>query len=224
MAGAPARLAGAGRSAAIALVDGRNGHAQAARSGAIQERIADQVSGWLALMLISEAFRRPRISRPEIDSTVDPVAVFKLRCEARAYLYGEGELDLHDAVDELEAFARSLGINHKIGINGSQAIMADAFRPVREREWKEATPVAVDAPPIDETASGATPASTIEALLYVLRSGLADLNEWKNRERLSRCDAAAMTEIVQRLIEHWEWTPADIKQLIAMRKIVGGHQ
>lgn len=82
-------------------------------------------------MWISAAPATPRIAVPP---ALDAVAVFKARCEARALLYGAGDLDLHDAVDELEQFARALGINRKIGIDGSQAIMAAAFKPVRERE------------------------------------------------------------------------------------------
>jgi hypothetical protein len=35
--------------------------------------------------------------------TVDPRAAFELRCWARARLFAQGELDLHDAVDELQA-------------------------------------------------------------------------------------------------------------------------
>jgi hypothetical protein len=34
-----------------------------------------------------------------------PLAVFVARAEARALLWEEGELDLHDAVDELQAAA-----------------------------------------------------------------------------------------------------------------------
>ncbi len=46
----------------------------------------------------------------------------------------------------------------------------------------------------------ATPQSTIEAILYCVRSrGLAALKEPGNEERLSRCDEAAMKQIHERI-------------------------
>lgn len=46
----------------------------------------------------------------------------------------------------------------------------------------------------------ATPAATIEAILYCVRvRGLAALKEPANRERLSRCDRAARAEINRRI-------------------------
>jgi hypothetical protein len=68
-------------------------------------------------------------------SRVDPMLAFRARCEARAHLYGVGELDLHDAVDALQAAAVAYGLVASIGQDAVQAIMADALRPVREREW-----------------------------------------------------------------------------------------
>ena len=46
----------------------------------------------------------------------------------------------------------------------------------------------------------ATPQSTIDAILYCVRSrGLAALQEPNNKERLSRCDEAAMKQIRERI-------------------------
>jgi hypothetical protein len=46
----------------------------------------------------------------------------------------------------------------------------------------------------------ATPQSTIEAILYCVRTrGLAALKEPGNEERLSRCDEAAMKQIRERI-------------------------
>lgn len=67
-----------------------------------------------------------------------------------------------------------------------------------------------------------TPASTIEALMYALRRGLSCLADPGNRDRLRRCDAAAMREIAVRLRgwrdKHAAWLPAwrddDIELLI----------
>jgi hypothetical protein len=46
----------------------------------------------------------------------------------------------------------------------------------------------------------ATPSSTIEALLFVLRHGLTRLDDPGNRSRLAACDDVAMTEISRRLL------------------------
>jgi hypothetical protein len=49
---------------------------------------------------------------------------------------------------------------------------------------------------LNDPARHATPQSTIEAILFCVRSrGLAALKEPDNQERLSRCDAAAKQQI-----------------------------
>ena len=57
-----------------------------------------------------------------------------------------------------------------------------------------------------------TPATTIEAMLYVLRRGLACLDDSSNRDRLRLCDDVAMKEIVSRLrswkAQNVNWLPA----------------
>src|SRR5882672_6168548 len=67
----------------------------------------------------------------------------------------------------------------------------------------------------------ATPASTIEALMYALRRGLSCLDDPANRDRLRSCDNGAMREIVSRL-RSWKdrkvdwlpaWSDADIGKL-----------
>ena len=56
-----------------------------------------------------------------------PTDVFTARAQARALLWQAGELHLHEAVDELEAFARHL----KLDTDEAQALMAAAFGKVR---------------------------------------------------------------------------------------------
>jgi hypothetical protein len=63
---------------------------------------------------------------------VDPVAVFIARAEARAILWREGEITLHDAVDVLWADAERDGLVAKLGADHVQQILADAFAPVRD--------------------------------------------------------------------------------------------
>jgi hypothetical protein len=68
---------------------------------------------------------------PRTRGVLDPCEVFRARCEARALLYVAGELDLHEAVDVLQAHAIASGLVPQIGQDAVQAIMAAAFRPVR---------------------------------------------------------------------------------------------
>ena len=57
----------------------------------------------------------------------DPLAAFRARCEARAYLWSIGEIDLHEAIDALALAADVSGL----GTDEVQQIMADAFAPYR---------------------------------------------------------------------------------------------
>jgi hypothetical protein len=47
-------------------------------------------------------------------------AWFAELCDNRALLFADGVLDLHEAVDELEAYARLSGLNRRIGRNTVQ--------------------------------------------------------------------------------------------------------
>ena len=61
----------------------------------------------------------------------DPLAVFRLLAWARGYLWTVFELDLHEAVDVLQAEAGCNGLVSRIGADGVQAILADAFHEFR---------------------------------------------------------------------------------------------
>ena len=61
----------------------------------------------------------------------DPLAVFRLRAWARGYLWTVFELDLHEAVDVLQAEAECDRLVSRIGADGVQAILADAFHEFR---------------------------------------------------------------------------------------------
>jgi hypothetical protein len=63
---------------------------------------------------------------------IDPVLVLKARAEARALLWQAGEFDLHEAVDVLQRDAERDGLIATIGQDAVQAIIADAFAPVRD--------------------------------------------------------------------------------------------
>jgi hypothetical protein len=60
-----------------------------------------------------------------------PVEAFGLRCWARARLYAEGEIALHDAVDALQAAAVRWRLVATLGQDQVQAMMTAEFRAVR---------------------------------------------------------------------------------------------
>jgi tRNA A22 N-methylase len=65
---------------------------------------------------------------------IDPLAVFKARAEARAILWAACEIDLHEAVDVLQADAVSTGLVAGLGQDAMQRILADAFHRFRAHE------------------------------------------------------------------------------------------
>jgi hypothetical protein len=64
----------------------------------------------------------------------NPVDVFIARAEARALLWQAGEMDLHTAVDGLQAETIASGLVDAIGQDAVQAIMSTAFAKLREAE------------------------------------------------------------------------------------------
>ena len=71
---------------------------------------------------------------PDIDGQSPPNnrKVFVALCQARAQLWRLGEISLHDAIDWLQAYARSRGLISEFGQDEVQAIMSQAFREVRD--------------------------------------------------------------------------------------------
>jgi len=59
-----------------------------------------------------------------------PLAAFAARAEARALLWQASELELQDAVDELQAAAERDGLVLKLGQDAVQTIIAKAFGAV----------------------------------------------------------------------------------------------
>jgi hypothetical protein len=64
--------------------------------------------------------------------TVDPLEAFEARCSARAYLFAVGDLDLHDAVDQLQHDAERDGLVDGYGPDDIQHVLSAAFLPYRE--------------------------------------------------------------------------------------------
>jgi hypothetical protein len=74
------------------------------------------------------------VRKPLVEGEVraDPVEVFPLRCRSRAKLWHDGEIDLHTAVDELQHAAEASGLIDAIGQDAVQALMVEAFAPLRD--------------------------------------------------------------------------------------------
>ena len=58
--------------------------------------------------------------------------MFQVRCEARAILFAVGELGLQDAIDAVQGAAVGTGLVDEIGQDAVQAVMAEAFKRVRD--------------------------------------------------------------------------------------------
>jgi hypothetical protein len=112
----------------------------------------------------------------------DPIEVFTEQCAARALLFANRVLSLHEAVDELQASAERNGLIGRIGQDAVQAIMAAAFSAVQ--------PATVDPVDVDQTA-----ASTISAFWYVV--GLAD----PDRLRVWLADHPADVATLRKLLD-----------------------
>jgi hypothetical protein len=68
-------------------------------------------------------------------SPADKSARFAALCWARARLFAEDVYTLHQAVDELQAWAMTNGLVTDIGQDAVQKIRADAFYAVRPELW-----------------------------------------------------------------------------------------
>jgi hypothetical protein len=80
---------------------------------------------------VNAPFRARAPHSPPV-AEVDPLKALIARAEARAMLWAAGELDLHDAVDELWAAAVRDGLVDQLGADAVQRLLADAFAPVRD--------------------------------------------------------------------------------------------
>lgn len=96
--------------------------------------------------------------------------VFQLRCEARALLVRELEMELCDAVDGLQLAAEEYSLIEAIGQDAVQAIMADAFAAVWPELALDPTPEPrkYDPPPLDAEPRNIA-RSTLDAAEYLVR-------------------------------------------------------
>jgi hypothetical protein len=129
------------------------------------------------------------------EKQVDLLHAFIERANARAYLWSIGEYALHEAVDQLEADALRDGLNERIGIDGVQQFLADAFKQYRDGAvdpeagtdiGKSERQISFGAlwDQLNDPRSRPTPQSTIEAFRYVIRqSNPEELRVWLARRR-----------------------------------------
>ena len=74
--------------------------------------------------------------QPMASAAYGPLIVLTLRAWARARLWQASDLDLHEAVDILQAAAVRDGLVAKLGQDEVQHIMVEVFAPVREDRLK----------------------------------------------------------------------------------------
>jgi hypothetical protein len=63
----------------------------------------------------------------DVDGWPSPLAIFRLRAWARAYLARCHMMTLTDAVDELQADAEESGLVNELGLDRVQEILAENF-------------------------------------------------------------------------------------------------
>ena len=83
-----------------------------------------------AVFASSDFIARP-IARPQVPAP-EPIEVFSAQCEARALLFANWQLSLHEAIDKLQSDAERNGLIKAIGQDTVQSIMAIAFAGVRQ--------------------------------------------------------------------------------------------
>src|SRR4051812_1065354 len=138
----------------------------------------------------------------KIEMALDPklpgsAEVFVARTEARARLVREGDLDLHEGVDVLQAAAVRTGLVNAIGQDAVQAIMCEAFAVVHESGIIASVP-----DPMRETAPEIRAAArTVDALMFSLRErGSSALAERAVQSRLAELSTAQIHSVIERLI------------------------
>jgi len=135
--------------------------------------------------------------KPKPGGSADPFAVFVARGQAKARLVREGDLDLHEAVDALQAAAVQTGLTGALGQDAVQAIMNAAFAAVH----KPALAASVPEPTSEAAPAKRAAASTVEALMYSLRErGAAALSEKPTQRRLAELCTDQIRIVIERLI------------------------
>jgi hypothetical protein len=121
--------------------------------------------------------------------SVGLAAAFELRCWARARLFAEGELELHDAVDKLHEDSMRDGLVAAVGQHAVQTMIGDSFGAVRKKL------TAWDLGEAFEDHRGVLNASTLAELNdLVWRNDPAQFRKWM--ARLSTAERQAVGYLV----------------------------
>ena len=109
----------------------------------------------------------PTSSPAQARGAPEPLEVFRARCDARAHLFVSGVIDLHEAVDELQASAERSGLVDLIGQDQVQAIMGAASA---HRRWPAPDELPSEQNKVSPPQRGyRTPSSTIDSFWEVVR-------------------------------------------------------
>jgi hypothetical protein len=76
------------------------------------------------------AVRVSRAAAARARTAISPLAIFTARAEARAILYAACVIDLHSAVDVLQADAEASGLVRDLGQDEVQRLLANAFHSI----------------------------------------------------------------------------------------------
>jgi hypothetical protein len=134
----------------------------------------------------------PISAAPHTAKMAPSEAVYAARCEARALLFVNGQLSLHEAVDELQTYAEQAGLIDRIGQEEVQRIMGEAFalaEPLPDVP-PPPEPEARQRPPAYRTA-----ASTVDAFWYLI--SLNDLKRLKAWLANHPADAPTLLELLE---------------------------
>jgi hypothetical protein len=133
----------------------------------------------------STANIRPTLAPAQVPApSPDPIEVFTEQCAARALLFANDALPLHEAIDGLQMSAERNGLIGRIGQDRVQAIMGAAFAAVRFPSDPDHSPQ-----------ESQTPNSTIAAFWYVV-----SLND-PDRLKAWLADHPADVETLRKILE-----------------------
>jgi hypothetical protein len=126
----------------------------------------------------------------------DPFEVFCERCDARAVLFFNGHMSMHEAVDELQAAAERTGLVDRIGQDHVQQIMGAAFAAPRADVSHDTTALEPEPrKPVVPQRSYRTPASTIAAFWFLV--GCNDPGRLKAWLRQRPADAPNLLKLLE---------------------------
>jgi hypothetical protein len=113
---------------------------------------------------------------PEPPPPIAPAATFFATwCRTRARRWHCGEIDLHEAVDVLQAAAEERGLVAELGQDAVQRLMSEAFAAVRADPDPDRVPDLIGQDDIPKRAA----TSTLIAAEYLVRVGDVDrLRKW----------------------------------------------